>query len=139
MMLLKNRLAAAALAIALPLGAAQATGLPPLSSDQHLHDELLAGFIADQIAKECSSISARKIKALNTLWRLADYARDKGYSDAEIKAYVEDKDEKAALKAEAIAWLAGRGAPAGNGAAHCTVGGAEIASKTSVGNLLRGY
>ena len=109
----------------------------PINTEKHINSVLLQGFIADQIADNCPSINGRRIRALNELIKLRDYALSKGYSSAEVKAFVENKTEKARGKAEAASWLKAKGAVQGKPQAYCAVGEAEIARKSLIGSLLR--
>ncbi|MGH1329965.1 MAG: DUF5333 domain-containing protein [Paracoccaceae bacterium] len=125
-------------ACVLALGATgSALALPPLGSDQHVHDQLLAGFIGDEIDRSCGSITARKLLALRKLYELRDYALAKGYSRAQVKAFVEDPQEKAKMKAEASQYLIAAGATPGEPKTYCAVGYAEISAKSLTGQLLR--
>ncbi|MGC8202888.1 DUF5333 domain-containing protein [Aliiroseovarius sp. PTFE2010] len=126
----------ALLAGALGMTAASAHALPPLSSDKYVHDQLLAGFIGDKIDQHCDKIGARKLAALRKLYVLRDYARAKGYSDGQIKAFIDDKNEKAKLNAEAARYLAERGAKPGAPQSYCVVGYQEIQANSLTGRLL---
>lgn len=125
------------LGASLMLLASPAMARDPINTEKHINSVLLQGFIADQIADNCPTITGRRIRALNELIKLRDYALSKGYSRAEVKAFVENKAEKARGKAEAAAWLKAKGAVAGKPQAYCAVGEAEIARKSLIGALLR--
>jgi hypothetical protein len=122
----------AALFVALP-----ALALEPINKEAHINNSLLQGFIGDQIADNCPTIEARTLRALGELNKLKNYALSKGYSAAEIRAFVKDKNEKARGKAEAAAWLKAKGAVPGKPEAYCAVGEAEIAKGSLIGYLLR--
>lgn len=125
-----------ALMLALPL-AAPAAALEPINKDARLNATLLQGFIADKIADNCPTMKPRKMRAVNELFKLRDYALAKGYSHAEVKAFVESKTEKARGKAEADAWLKAQGATPGQTEVYCRLGKEEIAKKSLIGQLLR--
>lgn len=125
------------LSASLMLLAAPAMARDPINTEKHINSVLLQGFIADQIADNCPTINARRIRALNELLKLRDYALSKGYSRAEVEAFVESRTEKARGKAEAAAWLKAKGAVQGKPQAYCVVGEAEIARKSLIGSLLR--
>ena len=125
------------LSLALSLIAAPALALEPINTEKHINQTLLQGFIADKIDDNCDTISARKLKALGELLALRDYALSKGYSRDEVKAFVSSKTEKARGKAEAADWLKAKGAVDGDQASFCTIGKAEIAKGSLVGQLLR--
>lgn len=135
---MKTTIAAlAAVLIAAPVLATPARALEPINTERHINTTLLQGFIADQIADNCPTIQPRKLRALNELVKLRDYALKKGYSSAEVRAFVEDRTEKARGKAEAAAWLKAKGAEPGEASAYCTLGEAEIARGSLIGYLLR--
>ncbi|WP_124087794.1 DUF5333 domain-containing protein [Pseudogemmobacter humi] len=119
------------------LMAAPALAREPINKEAYINQTLLQGFIADQIADNCPTMKPRKLRALNELVKLRDYALTKGYSRAEVKAFVESKTEKARGKAEAAAWLKKQGAVPGKASAYCAVGEAEIAKNSLIGQLLR--
>jgi hypothetical protein len=97
----------------------------------------LQGFIGDAIDDNCPTIEARTLRALGELNKLRDYALEKGYTAAEVRAFVTDKAEKARGKALAAEWLKARGAEPGNPEAYCAIGEAEIAKGSLIGYLLR--
>ena len=67
-----------------------------LRDEPSIDDNMLKVAIAIEISDKCSNIAARKLKGLNYLWSLKSKAADLGYSDDEIRAYVESKSEKGA-------------------------------------------
>jgi hypothetical protein len=125
-------------ACAMAVGASSpAFALPPLGSDSYVHDQLLAGFIGDEIDRSCGSITARKLLALRKLYELRDYALSKGYTRAQVKAFVDNAGEKAKMKAEAKQNLINAGVTPGDPQTYCAVGYAEISAKSLTGQLLR--
>ncbi|MFM7653790.1 MAG: DUF5333 domain-containing protein [Paracoccaceae bacterium] len=117
--------------------AAPALALEPINKEKHINNTLLQGFIADRINDNCDTISARKLRALSELNSLRSYALEKGYTTAEVKAFVTSKTEKARGKADAAAWLKARGAVDGDQASYCRIGQDEIAKGSLIGQLLR--
>ena len=117
--------------------ASPALALEPINQEKHINNVLLQGFIADQITDNCLTMKPRKLRALNELIALRDYALKKGYKADEVRAFVESKTEKARGKAQATEWLKKAGATEGDAAAHCKVGRAEIAKNSLIGYLLR--
>jgi Family of unknown function (DUF5333) len=122
----------AALAIATP-----ALALVPINEEPVIVDTLLQGFIGDAIDDNCSTLEARKLRALNELTKLRDYALKQGYSSQEVRDFVTSKEEKAKGKAMAAIILKERGAEPGNEAAYCAIGEEEIAKGSLIGELLR--
>ena len=82
-------------------------------------------------------MSPRNLRALNELEKLKNYALKKGYSAAEIRAFVTSKAEKARGKADAAEWLKKAGAVEGDGESFCKIGRDEIAKGTLAGRLLK--
>ena len=117
--------------------AAPALALEPINKEKHINHTLLQGFIADRIDDNCDTISARKLRALSELNSLRSYALEKGYTTAEVKAFVTSKTEKARGKADAAAWLKAWGAVDGDQASYCRIGQDEIAKGSLIGQLLR--
>ncbi|WP_135432800.1 DUF5333 domain-containing protein [Pseudotabrizicola sediminis] len=117
--------------------AAPAFALVPINQEKTINDTLRSGFIADAIADNCPTLQPRRLRALNELLKLREYALSQGYSATEVRAFVEDKTEKARGKAEAATWLASKGAVPGKTDAYCAAGEAEIARGSLVGALLR--
>lgn len=111
----------------------------PLNQERHINDSLIAGQVGDTIRKTCPSISAKMFTVLAALNDLEDYARDKGYTEAEVKAFLKDKTEKARIKAAAKAYLAKAGAVEGDAESYCVAGRAEIEKGTLAGSLLRSW
>ncbi|MDX5403787.1 MAG: DUF5333 domain-containing protein [Rhodobacterales bacterium] len=109
----------------------------PINEEPLINNTLLQGFIGDAIADNCPTIEPRKLRALNELNKLRNYALAQGYSVAEVRAFVTSKEEKARGKALAAAWLKERGAEPGATDAYCAIGEEEIVKDSLIGQLLR--
>lgn len=116
---------------------AQAEGKLPLPEEPHINEQLIAGAAGDKLRKTCPTLSARFFVVWQALRALEQYARDQGYTEEEVEAFLDDKDEKARVNAAADAYLAAAGAIPGNIESYCAAGRAEIAKDTLVGSLLR--
>lgn len=127
----------APLTLAALLMAVPAFALEPLPEEKHINDSLRAGRIGDVIRKTCPTISARMFVVLGKIEALKGYALEKGYTRAEVEAFIKNPDQKARLRAEADAYLAAAGAVAGQPETYCAVGEAEIAQNSLIGQLLR--
>lgn len=125
------------LAVALCLSATPALALEPINKEPHINGTLLQGFVADKIADTCPTLAPRKLRALDELNKLKNYALKQGYTAEEIRAFVTSKTEKARGKAEAAAWLKKAGAVEGDAESYCRIGRAEIAKGSLIGALLR--
>ena len=68
---------------------------------------------------------------------LEDKARDLGYTDEQIKAYVTSEAEKAKMRAKGEAYLVDAGVKKGDAESYCTVGREEVAKRSLIGSFLR--
>lgn len=124
-------------AVALSLLAAPVAAKPPLRDVPAIDDALLDLGIADLVRKNCPDISARMLTAITYLYRLKDKARDLGYSDAEIDAYVDSDAEKARMRARGAAFFQARGVDTSDPQSYCALGRAEIQKSSRIGSLLK--
>lgn len=121
---------------ALMLLATPAVALQPLSQDQHVTGTLMSAAIGEEIRNKCSRISARLLRALAKARALERYALEKGYSEADVKAFLKSKTEKARIVSLARAYMVKNGVVEGQEATYCSLGRAEIAKGTLTGFLL---
>jgi len=117
--------------------AGAAAAKPPLREVAEIENVIFSAAVGKEISDICDSISARKLKALGKAWTLRSRANELGYTDAEIKEYVESKAEKARMRAKGEAYLKAQGAIYGQPETFCAVGRAEIAKNSAIGALLR--
>ena len=117
--------------------ATPALALEPLAEEAFINDSLRAGRIGDVIRKTCPTIEARMFVVWSKLEELKRYARDKGYSEDEVRAFLKDPGQKARIKAEAAEYLKAAGAVEGDAESYCKVGRDEIAKGSLIGSLLR--
>lgn len=125
-----------AIALAAALAPA-AEAREPLASEAHVNGQLVAARVADRIRRECPSISANMVRAFAAAQSLKAYAQRKGYSDAEIDAFLHDRAQRDRIYADADAYMASRGVRKGDVQSYCTLGQAEIAAGTLAGSLIR--
>lgn len=113
-----------------------ALALPPLRDVKVIDEGLFTVGLANEIRRNCPTISARVFYALGVLRNLKRQARSLGYTDAQIDAHVDSDEEKDRLRARGKEYMAERGLkPDEDG--FCALGNAEIAQGTDVGALLR--
>ena len=127
---------AAALAATLSLTALPAAALEPLSQERYINDRLIAARIADRIRRECPSIDGRIVYAYMQARALKKYARDKGYSEAQIDAFLDSRADKDRIYAVAEDYMAKNGVKPGDAESFCRLGRDEIARQTVAGSLL---
>ncbi|MEM9795119.1 MAG: DUF5333 domain-containing protein [Pseudomonadota bacterium] len=124
--------------LCLPLGLVLAgPAFADLADERRITEGLITVGIAYEISEVCPSIDGRTFRGLRYLLALKSAARDLGYSDREIDAYVDDDAEKDRLEAIARDRLVRMGAARGDVGAHCAVGQAELAKDSQIGRLLR--
>lgn len=110
---------------------------PPLREVKEIDNELYYIAIANEISEYCPSISGRRLKAIGVLWGLKSQANKLGYSDNEIRAYVDSDAEKDRMRAKGEAYLAQHGVTYENPNSFCTLGRAEIERNSAIGVYLR--
>lgn len=110
--------------------------LEPLSQEKHINDRLIAARIADRIRRTCPTIDGRILYAFGEARRLKSYAQSKGYSNAQIDAFLHDKAEKKRIYAVAEDYLTRKGGKANDPQSFCAIGKQEIANKSIIGSLL---
>ncbi|WP_420584439.1 DUF5333 domain-containing protein [Ruegeria sp.] len=110
---------------------------PPLRDVKEIDDQLYYIAIANEISEVCPSISGRRLKAIGVMWDLRSQAHKLGYSDKEIRAYVESDAEKDRMRAKGEAYLAQHGVSYDNPNTFCTLGQKEIERNSAIGVYLR--
>lgn len=125
---------AAAICAALP---AAGSAKPPLREVSRIDDGLFHVALANEIRKGCDSIEPRIFKALGVLGALKRHARELGYTNAEIDAFVESEAEKDRMRARGAEFYAARGVDPSRPEDLCALGRAEIARNSQIGVLLR--
>ena len=108
-----------------------------LDQEVEINEGLIAISMADTIRTSCPEISARFIEAFIFLKSLESKALALGYDGSEIKAFINDDDEKDRVLGLAHARLTTIGALPDQPATYCTVGLAEIQTGSAIGKLLK--
>jgi hypothetical protein len=108
-----------------------------LRDEPAVRDGIIQVGMAYEISQNCTTLRARTLRGITYLQSLRGTARDLGYTDAEIDAYIADRAEKRRLEGLARAQLAELGASPDDPDTYCTVGRAQMAANTRVGWLLR--
>ncbi|NRB19273.1 MAG: DUF5333 domain-containing protein [Rhodobacteraceae bacterium] len=131
----RTLIAAVALCVsALPLGAA---AKPSLRDVAQVENIIFAAAVAHEVSEYCQTIKPRHLKALGMAWELKSQANDLGYSNAEIRAYVESDSEKARMRAKGELFLKANGVDYSTPETFCVFGRAEIEKSSAIGALLR--
>jgi hypothetical protein len=71
------------------------------------------------------------------MWKLKRRASSMGYSDAQIRAYVDSGSEKARIRDRGEAYVRARGLDPAKDADLCTLGRDEIRKGSQIGTFLR--
>lgn len=132
-----RKTAALALCLAMTTGTSLAQDKLPLSQEAYIYGSLRSAAIGALIEKHCPSISARRVLAIWKARGLLSYAHDKGYTTAEVKAFVYDKAEQDKMRRKANIYLRKNGAVPGQAETYCEIGREEIKKGTLTGQLLR--
>ncbi len=110
---------------------------PPLRDVKEIDDELYYIAVANEISKYCPSIAGRRLKAIGVMWGLRSKANRLGYSDGEIRAYVDSDAEKARMRAKGEKYLAQNGVSYEKTETFCALGRKEIERNSAIGVYLR--
>jgi len=110
---------------------------PSLRDVPQVENIIFAAALAHEISGRCPSINPRKLKALRLALQLRSKANDLGYTDAEIRTYVESDVEKARMRAKGELFLKANGVDYGSSETFCVFGHAEIDKSSAIGALLR--
>tara|TARA_R110002074_G_scaffold129944_1_gene271283 strand:+ start:74 stop:475 length:402 start_codon:yes stop_codon:yes gene_type:complete len=116
---------------------AQADEWDRLRDDPEISQGLVDFAIARDIQNRCSTISARRLRAIGFINELVNDAMELGYRRSEIRQFVFNEAEQERVGAIADERLAARGASPTMMAGYCTVGREEIAAGSAIGRLLR--
>lgn len=134
-----TRLKTCALALlicsAAPVVAAQ--DKPPLRDVPEIEGTLFVVALANEVDRKCETISGRRLKGYNMLFQLRRRANQLGYTDAEIRSFVESDTEKARLRSKGERYLESRGVDIDKPETFCAFGRAEIAKSSAIGALLK--
>ncbi len=133
----KTRALLAAVSIASVTFAGSMSAQAALKDEPSVRDGIIFVGMAYEISEQCDSIRARTWRGIGYLQSLKNRATELGYSDAEIEAYIDDRDEQRRLERIARQQLAAIGVVEGDEASYCAAGRAQIAANTRVGWLLR--
>lgn len=125
------------LALAAIVTATTSVANVPLRDVKEIDHGMLWVAIAIEISNRCQEISPRTFRGFGVLNTLKNKAKGLGYSDDEIKAYVNSPDEKDRIRQLGETYVKSKGLDPRNAAHLCTLGHAEIARSSQIGVLLR--
>ena len=123
--------------IALCADTSFAQGTVPLAEEPHINEQLMSAAVGDVIRNTCPTISARMVTVYFKVKELEKYARNAGYDEAEVKAFLKDKTQKARIKGLAVDYMTANGVVEGDIESYCALGKAEIRKDSLIGSLLK--
>jgi len=132
-----KHLTAIALGLSVLAGAPAAAAGPGLQNEDDINNGLLIMAAADKIRRECDSISPRLGRAHAYKASLEKMATDRGYSQSEIDAYVNNDVEKMRVRERRNTYFQSRGASNLDAESLCVLGRAEISAGSQIGLLLK--
>lgn len=130
-------LAALCTALAAFPAVAQDARFDTLRGDKQVTEGLVLVAIGRRIIKGCDTIEPNRMRAFFFANGLKLRARDLGYTDGQISAFIEDEAEKARIDALSDAWLKSRRTHKTDAPGLCRVGAEEIARGSQLGRMLR--
>ncbi|MEC7965844.1 MAG: DUF5333 domain-containing protein [Pseudomonadota bacterium] len=134
---MRMMMTAVALSLVLSAAASHATAKPPLRDVAEIDNNMLWVALAIEISDKCDEIDARTFKGLTFLNSLRNRAKALGYSNDEIKAYVDSDTEEARIRSIGEAYVKSKGLNPAQSADLCSLGHAEIAASSQIGVLLK--
>ncbi|SLN49945.1 hypothetical protein ROA7450_02465 [Roseovarius albus] len=108
-----------------------------LKNEDDINHGLLIVAVAEKINRACDSIGVRVFAARGYVNDLKDIARERGYSEKEIRSYLNNKQNKAEMRERRNAFYKSRGASNLDHASLCKLGHGEIKKNSQIGVLLR--
>jgi hypothetical protein len=123
--------------IALSLGGMAIAAPNSLAEEGDINAGLLAIASADKIRRACGDISPRFWRARSYVNQLKDMARARGYSEAEIDAYINDDTEQDKMRARRNAYFESKGASNLDADSLCRLGRDEIKNRSRIGSFLK--
>lgn len=108
-----------------------------LSQESEINQGLFYMAVADEIRKRCGTISPRIVTAISYMRSLKAEALERGYTEAEIDAYIADKEEKRKIRGRSDDYIRSMGAMPNDGPSLCKLGQTEIAKQSPIGKFLK--
>ncbi len=123
--------------IALSLGGMANAARADLAAEQDINAGLLAIAAANKIRRECGDLSGKYWAARSYVTQLKEMATSRGYTEAQIDAYVNDDTEKAKMRERRNAYFKSKGASNLDAASLCRLGREEIKNRSRIGSFLK--
>jgi len=137
MRILATGLLCAALAAPALAAQPQAEVNAALRGDAQIYNGLFAMAVGDQIRRNCDTIDARMVRAITFARSLERRARSLGFTEVQVRAFLDSREEKDRMRAQVERYFAQNGVRSGEPETYCVLGRAEIARGSQAGSLLR--
>ncbi len=134
--IMKRATLAAILGGSLVAQAVAAQTPPPINEEQHINDSLLAAAVGAMILRDCSTIFPRYLVIKGKVDALEEYALGQGYTEEQIEAFLDDKDERKRMRKLANTYLRDHGVVKDDPETFCALGRDEIAKGTLTGEMI---
>lgn len=108
-----------------------------LAAEKDINAGLLTVAIADKIRRDCSEVSAKFWAARSYANQLKGMALKRGYTEAQIDAYINSDAEQDKMRARRNAYIKSKGASNKDAASLCRLGRDEIKNRSHVGSFLK--
>lgn len=118
------------------LAATPAAALEPLSQNAYVNNRLVQARVADLVRRGCPTIDARLIRAFSEARALKRHALKQGYSESQIDAFLDSREDRRRIYEQADRYMVERGVVNGQPDTFCRLGRDEIARQTVAGSLL---
>ena len=110
----------------------------PLWNDAKIYKGLFDLAVADQIRRNCSTISGRMLRGYDHARQLYKHAQSLGYSRKQVEDFVESKAEQAIIRKRVENYFAANNADHKTPDGLCALGKREINNNSVIGGLLKG-
>jgi len=124
-------------ALAVCLGGLPAAAKPPLRDVPEIADGIFTIVVANEIRRKCDDIQGRLLRGIGEISRLRARANQLGYSDTEIRAVLDSREEKARMIERGRDYMARFGLDYDKPGDLCRLGRLEIKNNSAIGALLR--
>ncbi len=134
--ILQRAILGAMVSASIAASAVAAQNPPPINQEEHINDSLIAAAVGALILENCASIKPRYFVIAGKVKALESYALDQGYTEDQVDAFLDDKEEKKRVRREANAYLRALGVVKDDPDTYCAAGKTEIANQTLTGEMI---
>ena len=110
----------------------------PLWNDAKISKGLFDLAVADQVRRNCSTISGRMLRGYDHARQMYKHAQSLGYSRKQVEDFVESKSEQSLMRKRVLAYFVQNDASHKTPDGLCVLGKKEINNNSAIGKMLRG-